>query len=324
MNSVLHRIMAAGFAVMLSIINVAAQDKSAGSAQDKQIAVTIDDFPLNGPDIGLARLRTMTEKLLAAIQKNKVPVVGFVNESLLYVPGEIDARIAILRLWPQAGVELGNHTFAHLGFKDASLAQYEDNFIAGETVTKRLMKEKGRDLRYFRHPFLQMGNTRDLEKSFEDFIGARGYKIAPVTIDTMDWMFLAAFEDARKQNDARMLARVSDDYLKFAESKFDFCEHESSGLFGRQIRHILLLHANELNAENLDRLFAMIRARGYAFVTLEQALSDPLYRIPEKYDPISDWLNLWAFNEGKDFKPPPPPDYIQKAYSSNQTAAVKK
>jgi hypothetical protein len=57
------------------------------SAQLRQIAVTIDDLPLNGPQFEAKRLKKMTTKLLSPIQKHRVPVVGFVNEGLLYRQG---------------------------------------------------------------------------------------------------------------------------------------------------------------------------------------------------------------------------------------------
>jgi len=76
----------------------------------------------------------------------------------------------------------------------------KDGFrLRGEAVTRMILKQKGAKIRYFRHPFLQMGATFKTEKAFENFIGQRGYKIAPVTIDTMDWMFLNAYpKRARK------------------------------------------------------------------------------------------------------------------------------
>src|SRR5262245_5382537 len=173
--------------------------------QQKEVAVTIDDLPLNGPQVDAVRLRSMTEKILAAINKHQIPVVGFVNESLLHVPGETDSRIAILKSWSDGGVELGNHTFSHLGFKDTSLAAYQDDFLRGEVVTRRLLKQKGQKVRYFRYPFIQMGATRELEQSFENFIAQRGYKIAPVTVDVMDWMILSAYAGARTQGDTEMM-----------------------------------------------------------------------------------------------------------------------
>src|SRR5262245_33977020 len=106
------------------------------ATQPKEVAVTIDDLPLNGPRFEAGRLRAMTDKFLPAINKHQIPVVAFVNESLLHVPGESDARIAILKAWSDGGVELGNHTFSHLGFKSASLNDYQDDFLRGEAVTR--------------------------------------------------------------------------------------------------------------------------------------------------------------------------------------------
>jgi peptidoglycan/xylan/chitin deacetylase (PgdA/CDA1 family) len=285
------------------------------SAQEREIAVTIDDLPLNGQQFEVTRLQTMTGKFLTGTKKYQIPVVGFVNESLLYIPNEADARIAILKSWTDAGIELGNHTFSHLGFKDTSLAEYEDDFIRGEAVTKMLLKQKGAKIRYFRHPFLQMGATLKTEKSFEKFIGERGYKIAPITIDTMDWMFLAAYSKARSETNKEQLKRVSEEYLKYVDMRFDYSEKVSNELFGRPIKHILLMHANELNADNFDELIKVIKNKGYSFITLEQALKDPVYQFPDKYTGTSDWIGMWAFSEGKNFIAPAPPEFIQKIFN---------
>ena len=292
-----------------------AQNPPDAASRRKEIAVTFDDLPLNGPRVELRRLEQMTGKLLSGLNRHGIPAVGFVNESLLYVPGETDARIALLKSWADSGAELGNHTFSHLGFRGTPLAQYEDDFVRGDSVTKTLMGLKGKKVRYFRHPFLQTGDTREAEQSFESFIAERGYSVAPVTVDTMDWMFLAAYSKARARDDAAALKQVSDEYLKFAGLKFDFAERVSAELFGRPVRHVLLLHANELNADNFDALFKLMEDRGYRFVTLERALEDPIYKGPDKYLDTSDWLGRWSFSEGKKFDSPEPPEFIRKAYA---------
>ncbi|HJZ81675.1 MAG TPA: polysaccharide deacetylase family protein [Pyrinomonadaceae bacterium] len=301
---------------LLALVTLCAVTAHSQSAR-KEIAVTFDDLPLNGPRFELARLQTMTSKLLSGIQSQRVPVVGFVNESLVYVPGETDARIDLLRAWAAGGVELGNHTFAHVGFKDTPLAEYEDDFVRGETITKAIMAARGSKPRFFRHPFLQMGPTQDQEQAFETFIAARGYRIAPVTIDIMDWMFRVAYVNARNKNDVPAMNEIANQYLKFADAKFDFCERVATELFGRSIKHILLLHANELNADNLARLMKVIKDRGYQFITLSEALTDPIYRFPQHYRATSDWLSLWSFSEGKQFSAPLPPASIQKIYADS-------
>lgn len=306
-----------GITHIVAVLLVIAVLSVAAMSQDKQIAVTIDDLPLNGPNIGIARLRTMTGAILSALHKNKITAVGFVNESLLYVPGETDARIDLLREWMTGGVELGNHTFSHLSFKDASLAKYEDEVVRGESVTRMLIEQKSLQLRFFRHPFLKMGNTHEVETEFERFLSQRGYRIAPVTIDSMDWMFLAAYSRAAN-DDARK--NVTDQYVEFVGRQFAAAEKASGDMFGRQIKQILLLHANELNAVALDRVFADLKSRGYKFISLDEALADPVYVMPAKYVDTSDWLSLWANEKNYVRNGPQPPEQIQKEYSAAQAS----
>ena len=303
------------FCSLITIVDAQGTNKAT-----KTIAITIDDLPLNGPYVPLNDLTAMTSRFVEVLRKHQAPAVGFVNESLLFVDGETDRRIALLRSWSEGGVELGNHTYSHVGFRDTPLAKYEDDFIRGETLISGIEKKAGRSVRFFRHPFLQLGPALETETAFEKFIEVRGYKIAPVTLSTWDWMFLAAYRKAKKNGDAAALNRVSDEYVRFAEANLEFGEATSAKLFGRQIDHILLLHANELTSENLDRLLRMYESRGYRFITLESALKDPLYTLPEKYTPTSDWLSLWAFSKGEKFVAPKPPEFIQQAYAEGQSA----
>jgi peptidoglycan-N-acetylglucosamine deacetylase len=46
---------------------------------------------------------------------------------------------------------------------------------------------------------------------------------------------------------------------------------------GRDVAHVLLLHANALAADHLGQVLDDFRARGVVFVTLSEALSDPIY-----------------------------------------------
>lgn len=285
-------------------------------AQTREVAITIDDLPLNGAQFDPARLRKMTENFLAAIKKHQLPAVGFVNEGLLYRNNEAAERIAILKLWLEGGVELGNHTFSHLGFANAPLADYEDDFVRGDAVTRLLMKPN--KPRFFRHPFLQMGKTAADEKAFEDFAAARGYQMAPVTIDVLDWLINAAHAKARAQGDETQVKRVGEEYVKFAAQRFAYAEQVAQELFGRPVKHIVLLHANELTAENLDALATMLKSKGYQFISVAAALQDPVYQMPEKYLGTSDRLGHWAFSKGVKLNPPQPSEFLQQPYLDNQ------
>ena len=302
--------------LVLVLLSVSASAQSVDIPdRGKLVAVTIDDLPLNGPAIGTKRLDAMSRKLTTIIKSRNVPAVGFVNESQIFnEQGEADHRIGLLNLWADAGVELANHTYSHISFSDSPLERYQDDFVRGDTVISKLMKKRGRTVRYFRHPFLHMAPTAETEAAFEGFIAARGYRVAPMTIDSVDWMVLTAYLEAKKRNDRESLRRVTADYLSLLDRRFDYSERAAQSLFGRAVPQVLLLHANELNADNFAAVLEVIEKRGYRFVSLDQALRDIIYRNPPKYTPSSDWLYQWSVSLEKPWDPPVPPEYIQKAF----------
>jgi peptidoglycan/xylan/chitin deacetylase (PgdA/CDA1 family) len=312
-------------ALAWAIVATAALSAST-SAADRSVAVTFDDLP--GPPAALVSndvpaLRDMTRKLLAAFRESAVPVVGFVNEGKLVVEGdstaEAAARKGVLRLWVEAGHELGNHTFSHHDLNAETLDWFEQDVVRGEPVTRALLAEKKRPLRYFRHPFLHVGLDIEKRRAFEAFLAGRGYTVAPVTIDNDEYIYAAVYAEARRKGDTALAARVAEDYLRYMESVFAFVEGVSRDLLGREIAQVLLLHANALNSDSFPRLAAMMNARGYRFVTLEEALRDPAYARPDTYVGrwgIS-WLHHWEITEGRKRSPSPdPPDWVMKVYEA--------
>jgi len=289
-----------------------------------EVAITIDDLVLNGPDLPLARIEALTTKLLAGLTRNGIPAVAFVNEAKLYHEGEVDARIALLRAWRDGGIELGNHTFSHPSLHTTPLAAFEENFVMGETVTRLILAEKSAKPRWFRHPYLQTGPTVETKAAFENFLSAHGYRVAPVTIDTNDWMFATPFTDAHTRGDEAAATRVKQAYLEYIGQMLDFYEDLERRVFGRPIRHVLLVHANELNGDSIDSWASLLRKRGFSFVSLDRALEDPAYASKDTF--ISSqgisWLHRWLFTKTGATRlkeEPDPPAFVQDAY-----AALKK
>ncbi len=258
--------------------------------------MTIDDLPNSA---SISPVAEINKKLIESLARHKIPAVGFVNEKKLYVRGETDARIAILRMWLDAGHELGNHTFSHIGIDRNSLAEYQEDVIRGETVTRMLLEEKGMKLRYFRHTQLRTGPTLEYQKGLDRFLAARGYTVAPVTIDNQEWVFAEAYARAKERNDQANRERISREYIKFMEDVFAFFEKLSTDFLGYEVKQTLLLHCNELNADHFDALAEMIKGQGYAFITLEEALKDKAYRLPAAQSKMGlSWLHRWMIAKG--------------------------
>jgi peptidoglycan-N-acetylglucosamine deacetylase len=267
----------------------------------RAVAITIDDLPVASNTMTAATVTEMTTKLLTTLRDQKVPVVGFVNEKKLYKTGEVDARIGALQMWLDYGFELGNHTFSHASLNQVGLQAWEDEVVAGESVTRLLMDAHKMKLRYFRHPYLHTGRDLQTRRQAEAFLVARGYHIAPVTLDAWDWMYAGPYEDAKKRGDTALQEQLAKSYLEYSNAVFEYSEKLSKQIVGYEPNQVLLLHANQLEADHIGDLIELMRKRGYRFVTLEEATSDPAYSLPDTYvgDDGTGWLDHWAITQGK-------------------------
>jgi peptidoglycan/xylan/chitin deacetylase (PgdA/CDA1 family) len=274
---------------------------SAQPSPQKSIAITIDDLPAGASDfITGTEILEMTTKLLGTLREQKVPAIGFVNEKKLYRLGEVDDRIKALNLWLDGGFELGNHTFAHTSLNRATLREWEEDVIRGETVTRFLLTQHKMKLRYLRHPYLDAGRDLQTRREAEAFLSARGYQVAPVTMDAWDWMYGGVYEDARKRGDTELQQQLVSSYLSYTASVFDYNEKLSKDLFGYEPKQILLLHENWLEADHIGDLIELLRKRGYQFVTLEDALGDGAYSSLDEYvGEGTGWLDHWAITRGR-------------------------
>jgi len=81
---------------------------------------------------------------------------------------------------------------------------------------------------------------------------------------------------------------------------FDYYEKLSKNLTGYEPKQILLLHGNWLEADHISDLIALLRKRGYQFVTLQEALSDAAYSMPDEFigEEGTNWIDQWAITRG--------------------------
>lgn len=307
-------------AVLLALLAIIPETAARAETPRRTVALTFDDLPLV-PPADLAATQRVTEALLGALRKHRAPAAGFVNENKLHVPGEMDERIALLERWLDAGAILGNHTYSHPSLRDTPLAAYQDDVLHGEVITRRLLASRGISTLYFRFPFTNTGPTKEVKESFEAFLRARGYTNAPFTVEHADYVYNLLWLDARTRGDAEGAQRVRQAYLEHLDRAFAFFEELSRDTFGREIPQILLIHANEVNAACLDEMLGRLAARGYAFVSLEEALRDPAYGTPDEYvgNNGPSWLHRWRAGLGLPSRmrdEPDPPDWALQAYQT--------
>lgn len=264
-------------------------------------------------------MQDTTTKLLRMLIAERVPAIGFVNEVKLFTgDAEEEARrTALLEAWLDAGFDLGNHTYSHVEIDRVPFETYKADLIRGEIVTSRLLAARGRRLRYFRHPQLRTGPTPEYKASLDSLLAERGYRVAPVTIDHNDFVFAGVYARTRTRGDHATAERVVQAYVPYLERVVTHFENLSRQFLGYEVPQVLILHANELNADYGHEVITMLRQRGYRFITLDAALEDPAYKLPAATAPRGlSWLHRWMLAKGLPLQPEPSePAFVREFFN---------
>ena len=281
------------------------------AADVRQVAITIDDLPRGGDGgpTDLANIRAMTTKLMQPFKAQQIPVTGFVNAGRW--KGDEAGLREILDIWLDAGADLGNHSWSHPDINSVPLDAYMADVIKGEPAIRAALGPRGKQLQFYRHPYLHTGPTPQIKSDMQAALDKLGYRVAPVTLDDADYMFAAAYTQPKFRERARA------EYIPYMESIVAFFEQRSVEVTGHEVAQILLIHANQLNADLMPELLEMFRRRGYTFVTLEQAMKDPAYQLPESYAGRNgfSWIHRWSVTRGMTPRgEPEPAEWVRKAF----------
>ena len=245
-----------------------------GLAWGQQMAVTFDDLPVHGAmPPGMTRLE-IAQSILKTLKREKLPpVFGFVNGGR----GEEDpSSLSVLQTWRRAGQPLGNHTWAHLDLNKESPEEFEAEVLRNEPMLRRLMG-KG-DWHWLRYPFLHEGDTVEKRRAVRAWLLAHGYKIAEVSMDFEDYLWNEPYARCTAKHDEPSIQKLHDSYLAVADQYYAVFRELAQLVYGRDVKYVLLMHVGAFDARMLPELLALYRARGVQFVSLQDALSDPVYQ----------------------------------------------
>ncbi len=263
--------------------------RASGQASAPQVAFTFDDLPAHGPlPPGMARPEVVTS-ILATLQREKMPpVYGFVNG---FRVAQYPYQIHILEAWRAAGEPLGNHTWSHPELDKLSAGRYEANIARDEPLLRKVNPQG--NWHWFRFPFLEEGNTVEKREAVRGWLTAHGYRIAEVSMDFQDYLWNEPYARCAAKHDAAAMRKLHDTYLATAEQDMQAYRKLAQQLYGRDVPYVLLMHIGAFDARMLPDLIGLFRARDFRFVTLEDAMADPVY----KDDPSVPTPGGTTFNE---------------------------
>lgn len=240
-----------------------------------RVALTFDDLPVHGAippgTTRLEAIRRITQALAAVAAP---PAVGFINAKTM---DDAPENREILAAWRAAGHSLANHTFSHMDLNTNSLEDFERDVLANEPTLRQYMGSA--EWHWFRFPYLHAGATREKRDAVAAQLRTHGYRLAEVTLNFDDWAFHDPYARCVAKGDEKAIAWLEDAYLRRATLALEIGPETARIAFGRDIPHVLLLHAGGLNAVMMPALLKLLRDRGFELVSLEEAEADDAYAV---------------------------------------------
>lgn len=238
-------------------------------AFEREVAITIDDLPFVGSaynsNAKLQREQNHFMRIMQALVDNNVPATGFV------IAGNIErGQWQMLEYFQQSGFTLGNHTYTHISLNSTSADKYIANIDKADKVLAPLMT----NTKYFRYPYLAEGKG-DKRKKVQRYLASSNYVIAPVTIDSKDFVFNKKIYRVPKRLREQKIAQLKQSYLNYIWKQTLLAEKYAKNSKEQSAKQILLIHANLLNSYLLSDVIELFRQNGYRFITLDEALQQP-------------------------------------------------
>jgi peptidoglycan/xylan/chitin deacetylase (PgdA/CDA1 family) len=273
-------------AVLTLLLSLAACSNPSGDDVPgrKRIAITIDDAPVmhfHGHPSQWHR-SLVIDSMLTALRRHGAPVTVFAIGDML----GSEEGAELMNQWLDAGADVGNHSFSHRSFNGLSIEEGTSEIDRVDSLLRPILERFGKRPRYFRFPYLEEGATAEAKETWGRHLAGRGYANARVTISTLDWQFEDDYAGAERQEDWAERYEVGQAYLSHVLQAISYWDSLAVDLTGRNVPHVLLLHANRVNRDYLGAILADLARRGFEFISLDEAYADPLYREPDEW--ISD------------------------------------
>lgn len=244
------------------------------SFAQQQVAFTFDDLPAHSAlPPGVTR-EDVAKQIIKALQDAHAPTVyGFVNAVKLQ---DVPQDVEVLKLWRAAGFPLGNHSYTHMDLNRNSPEDFEHDIELNEPTLQSLMQ--GEDWKWFRYPYLSEGETVEKRRAARLYLSSHGYHVAQVSLDFSDYAWNAPYTRCMAKKDEKAIEQLKTSYLNNAAEYISHGEKMAKIVYGRKIKHVLLMHIGAFDAVMLPQLIQLFKQKGFKFITLQEAESDPAYQ----------------------------------------------
>jgi peptidoglycan-N-acetylglucosamine deacetylase len=151
------------------------------------------------------------------------------------------------------------------------------------------------------------GETLEKRNAVRTYLKDHGYRVAQVTLDFEDYAWNPPYARCVAKNDQKSIEWLKSSYLDTAQRYIELDQKLSQMVFGRDVKHVMLLHLGGFQTVMLPQLIDLLRQKGFRLVTLEEAESDPAYQSNPNAGLKYGGTLLEQTIEAQDLKYPPVP-----------------
>lgn len=258
----------------------------------KSIAITFNELPA-AEAFGEIHPEAINFLILQALKKHEVKAAGFV------VGANLENQYDLIGQWLNDGHAIGSMTYNHEDLNDLGYVKFIEEVSMGEAELETMLESFGQKKRYFRYPYLHYGANKEDKRQVKGYLSEAGTVVAHASVVPDDHMYNFTLNKMGKVLDSLQYVVLRDEYFNSVFDELERAEMMANDLVGHQVKQILMLQTNRLNAIYLDELLTALEEAGYKFIPLDAALRDEVYAQAESYYGLRGvgYLDMLALEE---------------------------
>jgi peptidoglycan/xylan/chitin deacetylase (PgdA/CDA1 family) len=210
------------------------------------------------------------DKLIKALKENNMPpTVDFI------VGHTLDEDLQ--EEWLRNGNLIGNMTFSRWKPKKGTAQEFIDNIARNEQALAPLWEKFPQKRKYFRYPGLRLEKDEQKVGQIRAYLKQKGLAEVPATIDAKDGLFSQTYCAAIARGDRDCANFIKATFKSLLLDKSVKARAAANNIAGHEIKHVLMLRANQITCDMLSEILSWYKALGAQFITLDEALDDPFY-----------------------------------------------
>lgn len=209
------------------------------------------------------------DKLVNALAAGNVPpVVAFIEGR--YFDPSVESG------WLKSGNLLGNFTYDRREAKKSHGSDFVNNIAQNDHLLAAVWKTVPPAKKYFRHPHPKISDAED-RAVMKAYFKQNGYVEAPVTIDAPDRLLSQMYCGALAKGNTECANLIKANFFSLLLDATMRERADARAAAGREIKHILVIRANQLTFDTIAEMLVWFRGLGARFIPLDEALKDPFY-----------------------------------------------